>query len=64
MRLESVASHEPVRSVAFRNRDGSIAVVLFNDGETPETVAVRLEGKELLTFDIAAKGAVSVRAGR
>ncbi|MEK3759342.1 glycoside hydrolase family 30 beta sandwich domain-containing protein [Paenibacillus sp. FSL P4-0338] len=64
VRLESVASHEPVRSVAFRNRDGSIAVVLFNDGETPETVAVRLEGKKLLTFDIAAKGAVSVRAGR
>lgn len=45
LRLESAASNEQVRSVAFRNRDGSIVVVLFNDGETPETVAVRLEGK-------------------
>lgn len=63
LRLESAASREHLRSVAFRNADGSLAVVLFNDGETPETVAVRLEGEELLTLDIAAKGAVSVKVG-
>ncbi|MEK4850970.1 glycoside hydrolase family 30 beta sandwich domain-containing protein [Paenibacillus sp. FSL H7-0756] len=61
LRLASNASREHLRSVAFRNADGSLAAVLFNDSEAEETVSVRLEGEELLTCSIAAKGAVSVK---
>ncbi|WP_340024710.1 glycoside hydrolase family 30 beta sandwich domain-containing protein [Paenibacillus sp. FSL K6-1096] len=63
VRLASDASREHLRSVAFRNRDGSVAAVLFNDSDAEETVSVRLAGEELLTLTIAAKGAVSVKAG-
>ncbi|QUL53137.1 glycosyl hydrolase [Paenibacillus tritici] len=61
LRLGTTASHEQLRSVAFRNRDGSVAVVLFNDGEAEETVAVKLQGEEMLTFSMAPKSAVSLK---
>lgn len=45
LRLASAASNEQVRSVAFRNSDGSVAAVLFNNGDTQEKVAVKLQGE-------------------
>jgi glucosylceramidase len=61
LRLASAASNEQVRSVAFRNSDGSVAAVLFNDGDTQENVAVKLQGEEVLTFSMAPKSAVSLK---
>ncbi|WP_238650294.1 glycoside hydrolase family 30 protein [Paenibacillus piscarius] len=63
VRLASDASREHLRSVAFRNSDGTLAAVLFNDSDAEETVSVRLAGEALLTLTIAAKGAVSVKVG-
>jgi glucosylceramidase len=60
-RLASDSSQEQVHSVAFRNRDGSIAAVFFNDGEAEANVAVVVEGEGRLTFAIAPKGAVSLK---
>ncbi|WNS44207.1 glycoside hydrolase family 30 beta sandwich domain-containing protein [Paenibacillus sp. MMS20-IR301] len=61
LRLGADSDSGQVRTVAFRNPDGSVAAVLFNDGETEETVAVQLQGEEVLTFAMAAKSAVSLR---
>lgn len=61
LRLASAASNELVRSVAFRNPDGSVAAVLFNDGAAEETVAVKLQGEKVLTFSMAPKSAVSLK---
>lgn len=61
LRLDTVASNEQVRSVAFRNSDGSVAAVLFNNGDKEENVAVKLEGEEMLSFSMAPKSAVSLK---
>ncbi|MBX4151515.1 glycoside hydrolase family 30 protein [Paenibacillus lautus] len=53
-------SNECIRSVAFKNTDGSIAVVLFNDSEQEESTALRLRGTEHLNLNLAPKGAVSI----
>ena len=42
-------SDESIRSVAFKNTDGSIAVVLFNDSEQEENAALHIQGTERLT---------------
>ncbi|MNV90960.1 O-Glycosyl hydrolase family 30 [compost metagenome] len=61
LRLESNSTHPAVASVAFRNLDGSIGVVLFNDGEQEENVAVHLTGNERVTFSMGPKSAVSLK---
>lgn len=61
LRLGAESSNEQIRSVAFRNTDGSIAAVLFNDGDKEEIVAVQLQGEEVLTFPMAPKSAVSLK---
>ncbi|OKP65734.1 glycosyl hydrolase [Paenibacillus sp. P3E] len=61
LRMDSASSHERIRSVAFRNLDGSIGAVLFNDGEEEEIVAVELPGGEQLTFSMPPKSAVSLK---
>ncbi|MCE3202247.1 glycosyl hydrolase [Paenibacillus sonchi] len=60
LRLESHSTHPAVTSAAFRNLDGSVGAVLFNDGEKLEIVTVRLPGEEPLTFSMAPKSAVSL----
>ncbi|MEK4975835.1 glycoside hydrolase family 30 protein [Bacillus sp. FSL K6-6540] len=54
-------SHEFIRSVAFKNTDGSIAAVLFNDSEAPESVAIQLRGEEALQLEMPAKSALTVK---
>lgn len=51
---------EKVRSVAFRNADGSVAVVLFNDSDSPENVEVVVRGTEAVTLQMPAKSALTV----
>ncbi|MNO19385.1 O-Glycosyl hydrolase family 30 [compost metagenome] len=61
LRLESNSTHPAVASVAFRNLDGSVGAVLFNDGEQEENVAVHLTGNERVTFSMGPKSAVSLK---
>lgn len=60
IRIESSASHELIRSVAFKNTDNSIAVVLFNDSEKSENVALNLQGSDSLTLRLESKSALSI----
>ncbi|KZS46412.1 glycosyl hydrolase [Paenibacillus glucanolyticus] len=53
-------SNDLIRSVAFKNTDGSIAAVLFNDSEAPESVAIQLRGEEALQLEMPAKSALTV----
>ncbi|OZB92990.1 glycoside hydrolase family 30 beta sandwich domain-containing protein [Paenibacillus sp. XY044] len=56
-------SNDLIRSVAFKNTDGSIATVLFNDSEALESVAVQLHGKEALQLEMPPKSALTVMFG-
>lgn len=53
-------SNESIRSVAFKNTDGSIAIILFNDSEQEENAALHMRGTEQLNLLLAPKSAVSV----
>ncbi|MFG1734132.1 glycoside hydrolase family 30 beta sandwich domain-containing protein [Paenibacillus sp. 843] len=53
-------SDESIRSVAFKNTDGSVAVVLFNDSEQEENAALLIQGPEQLNLRLAPKSALSV----
>lgn len=44
VRIGSSCPAEEIRSVAFENRDGSIAVVLFNDGEQSRQISLERSG--------------------
>ncbi|WP_370570279.1 glycoside hydrolase family 30 beta sandwich domain-containing protein [Paenibacillus sp. JCM 10914] len=57
------SSSETIRSVAFKNTDGSVAAILFNDSETAENVSVQLRGDEVLTLAMPAKSALTVKVG-
>lgn len=61
VRIASESSHALVSNVAFKNTDGSVAVVLFNDGEQAANVSLALKGIEALSFRMEAKSAVTVR---
>ncbi|MDR9853520.1 glycoside hydrolase family 30 beta sandwich domain-containing protein [Paenibacillus sp. VCA1] len=54
-------SHDRIRSVAFKNTDGSIAAVLFNESEVSESTAIQLRGKEVLRLEMPSKSALTVR---
>ncbi|OME93971.1 MULTISPECIES: glycoside hydrolase family 30 protein [Paenibacillus] len=56
----AATSDESIRSVAFKNTDGSIAVVMFNDSEQEENAALHMQGTERLNLRLAPKSAVSV----
>ncbi|MNP62447.1 hypothetical protein D3C76_1577310 [compost metagenome] len=64
VRIAAEADAAAIRSVAFRNTDDSIAVVLFNDGEEARTVALELRGTEGTRFRLGAKSALSLRIPR
>lgn len=52
-------SGELVRSVAFKNTDGSVAVVLFNDSDKAENVTLQVRGEECLRFSMEPKSALT-----
>ncbi|WP_440119285.1 glycoside hydrolase family 30 protein [Paenibacillus sp. QZ-Y1] len=60
VRIESSCSEASMYSVAFKNTDGSVAVVLFNDGEDTENVQIKMREGELLSFQLEAKSVVSI----
>ncbi|MFC7682132.1 glycoside hydrolase family 30 beta sandwich domain-containing protein [Paenibacillus sp. GCM10028914] len=60
VRISSSSSSELIRSVAFKNTDGSIAIVLFNDSEEMENVSLNLKGTEILTFRLESKSALTM----
>ncbi|KOY14950.1 glycoside hydrolase family 30 protein [Paenibacillus xylanivorans] len=60
VRIDSSSNEASIRSVAFKNTDGSIAVVLFNDGEKTGNVQVQLKEEELLSFQLESKSALSI----
>ncbi|MDU4694202.1 MAG: glycoside hydrolase family 30 beta sandwich domain-containing protein [Paenibacillus sp.] len=64
VRISAEAGEAAVRSVAFRNTDDSIGVVLFNDGEEARTVALELKGTEGTRFRLEPKSALSLRIPR
>lgn len=60
LRIESSSNSDLIRSVAFKNTDGSVALVLFNNGEEPENVTVKLQGADVLNFRLESKSAVTM----
>ncbi|AZS13207.1 glycoside hydrolase family 30 protein [Paenibacillus lutimineralis] len=54
------SSYDSIRSVAFKNTDGSIAVILFNDSEQEGNVELKLQEESVLSFQIEAKSAMTV----
>lgn len=60
VRIASSTSNELIRSVAFKNTDESIAIVLFNDSEKSENVDLKLPGADSLSFGLESKSAVSI----
>ncbi|MEC0124968.1 glycoside hydrolase family 30 protein [Paenibacillus pabuli] len=60
VRIESTSSDVSIYSVAFRNTDGSTALVLFNDGDQSGNVKVSLRNDELLHLQLESKGALSI----
>ncbi|MEC0105926.1 glycoside hydrolase family 30 beta sandwich domain-containing protein [Paenibacillus taichungensis] len=60
VRIDSSSNEASIRSVAFKNTDGSIALVLFNDGEETGNVQVQLREEELLSFQLESKSALSI----
>ncbi|WP_434751086.1 glycoside hydrolase family 30 protein [Paenibacillus amylolyticus] len=60
VQIQSVSSDESVYTVAFRNTDGTIAVVLFNDGQEARQVKIELQDQAVLTVQMESKCAMSI----
>nr|WP_154893343.1 glycoside hydrolase family 30 beta sandwich domain-containing protein [Paenibacillus xylanexedens] len=60
VRIESASSHASISNVAFSNRDGSIAVVLFNNGEESGNIRLKLRDEELLNISMESKSALTI----
>lgn len=72
VRIGSASAEREIRSAAFLNSDGSLAVVLFNDGDEDRRIALRLPAEaaarsaaeearqEELVFLLEAKSALSL----
>lgn len=56
----SSSSDEVIRSVAFKNTDGSIVTILFNDSDEMKAVQLIQQGNELLHCHLAAKSAMTI----
>lgn len=60
VRISAESDQQEIRSVAFRNRDDSIGVVLFNDGEGASNITLQLQGAKQASFRLESKSALSV----
>ncbi|MEH7305225.1 glycoside hydrolase family 30 protein [Neobacillus drentensis] len=54
------SSSEEIRSVAFKNTDGSIVTILFNDSDEMKAVQLKQQGNEILHCNLAAKSAMTI----
>jgi len=59
IRLEST-SDAVIRTVAFRNLDKSMAIVVFNDSDEDHNIKVALDKQELVHVHVAAKSALTI----
>lgn len=60
LRISAEADRPEVRTVAFRNPDDSIGVVLFNDGEGASNITLQLQGEKQASFSMESKSALSL----
>lgn len=60
LRLETTSIDETIRSVSFKNTDGSIAVILFNDSEQEKQIDVQLPHREALNVQLKEKSALTI----
>ncbi|WMT41173.1 glycoside hydrolase family 30 beta sandwich domain-containing protein [Paenibacillus sp. D2_2] len=54
------SSYDNIRSVAFKNTDGTIAIILFNDSEQAGNVDLKLQEESVLSFQLEPKSAMTV----
>ncbi|WP_438348146.1 glycoside hydrolase family 30 protein [Paenibacillus sp. FA6] len=59
VRIDS-SSSDLIRSVAYKNTDGSTVVVLFNDSEQPENVVLKQHNLDILSCQLEAKSALTM----
>ncbi|MGQ8872204.1 glycoside hydrolase family 30 protein [Paenibacillus sp. TSA_86.1] len=60
VQIQSVSSDESVYTVAFRNTDGSTALVLFNDEQEGKQVKIEMQDQESLVVHMESKSAISI----
>ncbi|MEH7480968.1 glycoside hydrolase family 30 beta sandwich domain-containing protein [Neobacillus drentensis] len=54
------SNSEEIRSVAFKNTDGSIVTILFNDSDEMKAVQLIQHGNEIFHCNLAAKSAMTI----
>ncbi|MCR8658839.1 glycoside hydrolase family 30 protein [Paenibacillus endoradicis] len=64
VRLDTQSTNEQVRSVSVRNKDNSIALVLFNDSELNCNASIALPGAESIVIAVEAKSAITIHLKR
>lgn len=60
VRIEAEAAHDAIHTVAMRNEDQSIAVIVFNDSEEANDISIERAHQEPIKLQLAAKSAVTV----
>ncbi|MDT0122977.1 glycoside hydrolase family 30 beta sandwich domain-containing protein [Paenibacillus sp. RRE4] len=60
VQIQSVSSDASICTVAFRNMDGSTALVLFNDEEEGKQVKIEMQVQESLVVYMESKCAISI----
>jgi len=59
IRVDS-ASNMDIRTVAFKNTDGSLAIVAFNDSETDQNIRIALNDHEMIHYFAPSKSVVTL----
>lgn len=57
-RIEAVSANQKIHTTAFKNTDGSVVVIAYNDNQQTKTVRV-IDGGSAFDFDLPKKSAVS-----
>lgn len=60
VQIQSVSSDNSIYTIAFRNTDGSIALVLFNDEQEGKQVKIERQDQETLVIYMESKCAISI----
>lgn len=60
VQIQSVSSDDSIYTVAFRNTDGSTALVLFNDEQEGKQVKIEMQDQESLVVYMESKSAISI----
>lgn len=59
-RLGASAANACIRTVAFKNPDQSLAIVMFNDSEVEEGITLALKEQAILSFALEPKNAITI----